>query len=115
MTTRGRSLVRRARRLDTVDQVPLIAIAGNPEAVKLRFLFSDRQAMVGDDCFEALDGEETCAFHARLRRIARERGARTIELGHEANRAASEKFWNAQKAKAVILSASPAPEGSTLN
>ena len=114
MTTNGRALIRRARRLDAVDRVPLIAIAGDPEAVRLKFLFSDRQAMVGDDRFEALDGEETCAFHDRLQRIARERGAKTIELGHEANRAASERFWSAQEAKAV-LSTAVAPQGFMLN
>jgi hypothetical protein len=93
MTTRGRSLIRRARRLNESDGPMFLTIEGNPEVSRLRTLGhippdamgSDRDAMIGHELFVALDDETTGAFHRRLRQIAKERGVLMIELGHESN------------------------------
>jgi hypothetical protein len=110
MTTRHRSLNRRARRLNESDGPIFLTVEGNPEAVRLRCLYSNREALIGGDHFAALDGETTDDFHDRLRRVAKERGCKIIELGHSSNRALAEAFW---------AKAAPAPErvpeGATIN
>jgi hypothetical protein len=63
----------------------VICIQNNPEAQRLGFLFSDRQALIGSDRHEALEGESIEAFHDRLKGIAKERGIGMIVLGHESN------------------------------
>ena len=99
MTTRGRSLVRRARRLNESDGPIFLTIEGNPEVSRLRTLGlippdamgSPRDAMMGHELISAEPSETTEAFHRRLRQIARERGIVMIEMGHESNNVVQEE------------------------
>ena len=81
MTAKTASMVKRTRRLGREKGPFLVTIINNPEAVRLGILKSDREALMGDGHYEAAAGETTSAFHARLRKIARERGYTTAILG----------------------------------
>jgi hypothetical protein len=88
MTARSKSLLARARRLNRQYGVILLTIEGDPEIRKLGLglrMASNRQAMIGQDHFEAHPDEPVKAFHARLRKIAQDRGARMVMLDHPSN------------------------------
>jgi hypothetical protein len=46
---------------------------------------SNREAIIGEDHFEAASDEPVESFHERMRNIAQERGARVVMLGHPEN------------------------------
>lgn len=116
MTTKGRSLVKRARRLHDSDQPLLVTICGDPEVSRLRTLGlippdamgSPRDAMMGDELVVALDDETTAAFHRRLKQSAKEHGVMIIMLGHPSNNVPP-------KAAPPYIPASARPAGVTLN
>jgi hypothetical protein len=65
MTTKGKTLLARARRRSRQDGVLLLTIEGDPEIRKLGLglrMASNRQAMIGRDHFEAAPGESTESF-----------------------------------------------------
>ena len=90
-----KALIERARHLRHSGDVRLSTIINNPDFARLGVpMASDREALIvkpgprtGWRCeyFAAETGETTPAFHARLKAIARERGAKTVDLGHPAN------------------------------
>jgi len=49
---------------------------------------SEREALIGTEVFEASSDESTKAFHARIVRIARERGEYFVSIGYEPAREA---------------------------
>jgi hypothetical protein len=88
MTSRSKSqsLLAIARRLNRSEGPIFLTIENNPEVQKLRLLMaSNRQAMIGRDHYEAAPDETTEAFHARLRKLAKARGAWMVQLGHPSN------------------------------
>ena len=78
------------REREARDQPLVVLISGDPEPHRLlgRSL-SSREAMIGTEVFEALDGESEKQFHRRLVAIARERivsldrGVRTVSIGDD--------------------------------
>jgi hypothetical protein len=88
MTSRAktRSLLARARWLNHKDGPIFLTIVGDPECVRLGLpMASNREAMIGEDHFEAAPDEPVESFHERMRNIAQERGARMVMLGHPEN------------------------------
>jgi hypothetical protein len=86
MSSRSKPILARASRLGQDVGPLLIVIENNPEPRRLGIpMASNREATLGGDHYQALDSESTKTFHARLRAIARERGARMVILGHESN------------------------------
>jgi hypothetical protein len=84
MPRRSKTLLDRAGRVSRVSP-PVVMMIGCPEATKLfpTKMNSEREAVIGTEYFEALDGETTSGFHARTRQIARDRGVRMVMLGCE--------------------------------
>ena len=64
---------KRIKREREAKDLPVVLMSGNPQVHKLlgRSLGA-HEAMIGDEIFEALDGESERQFHHRLCRIARE-------------------------------------------
>jgi hypothetical protein len=58
------------------DEPMVVFMSGNPEPTRrLGRSMGGREAMIGGELFEALDGESVKQFHRRLAGIARERVA----------------------------------------
>jgi hypothetical protein len=77
-----------ARRLQLArqahDLAPVILLIGDPEATKLGHdLTSERQAIIANELIEAEAQESTKQFHARLCRVARERGVTVVSVGSD--------------------------------
>jgi hypothetical protein len=84
--SRSKSLLARARRLNHKDGPIFLTIVGDPECVRLGLpMASNREAIIGEDHFEAASDEPVESFHERMRNIAQERGARVVMLGHPEN------------------------------
>ena len=75
-------MLNRARKLNRQDGPLLLTIVGDPEVRKLQYegrlppfsMASNREAMVRDIHYVALEGEETEVFHTRMKKIASEGG-----------------------------------------
>ena len=86
MTAKTASMVKRTRRLGREKGPLLVQIAGNPEALRLGILKSDREALMApNEHFIAAPDESTPAFHKRLKSIAKARGVNVVILGDESN------------------------------
>jgi hypothetical protein len=111
MPHRSRAILGRVRRASRTDGPYLLVICGNPEAIKRGDLVSNREALIEDDHYAAIEGETTKDFHRRLRVAARERGVQIIELGDPSNAARRElhvrQVGAAGRARAHMLAEMP--------
>jgi hypothetical protein len=85
MPRRSKALLDRADRLHDASVRPVVLIIGCPEATRLfpTRMRSEREAVIGTEHFEALDGETTKTFHARMCQTARDRGVRIVSIGSD--------------------------------
>lgn len=77
-------ILRLRRELASPEDHRPVFITGDPEATKLHRvgqMTSDREALIANEHFLALEGETTGEFHHRLVAIARERKVMFISLG----------------------------------
>ena len=81
---------------DRMERLPgaaaaIVMIFGNPEVGRLQWrgripagaMQSEREAVIGEEYFEAEPDESVRHFHARICDIARERGVRIVSIGSE--------------------------------
>jgi hypothetical protein len=81
-----RQRINRLKRQVTPDEQrpPVVAIINNPEATRLGFDLTEREALIASEVVRALDGETLKAFHDRICGIARERNVMLISVGSDA-------------------------------
>jgi hypothetical protein len=88
MRRRSKGMFDRTERLPGAAPA-IVMIFGNPEVGRLQWrgripagaMQSEREAVIGEEHFEAEPGESIRHFHARICDIARERGVRIISIG----------------------------------
>ena len=89
MGRRSKGLLDRTERLPSAASPAIVMIFGNPEVGRLQWIgripagvmTSEREAVIGEEYFEAEPGEGVGHFHARICDIARERGVRIVSIG----------------------------------
>ena len=87
---RSKAMLDRTERLPGAERA-IVMIFGNPEVGRLQYLgripagvmTSEREAVIGEEHFEAEPGESVRHFHARICDIARERSVRIVSIGSE--------------------------------
>jgi hypothetical protein len=89
----SKATINRVRQVRRTGTPGLFTWVGSPEIPRLKAIGqlaplamgSNREAMIGDELFAALDGETTTAFHKRMLGVAKEKGEPWVYLGDPSN------------------------------
>ena len=90
MRRKSKGMFDRTERLPGAERA-IVMIFGNPEVGRLQWrgripagaMQSEREAVIGEELFEAEPGESVRHFHARICDIARERNISIVSIGSE--------------------------------